>query len=436
MMKRIIEKTDDGSATLFVPELNEHYHSTKGARTESQHIFIDMGLKASSATTPRILEIGFGTGLNAWLTLEEAERSGRNIHYTGLELYPLEWQTIEQLGYISNDEQLTTTDRQQPAIELFKQLHTSPWEKDVQLTPHFTLRKVETDVNKWVENREQTISNVNDSVTNAESPALNPSFNLIYFDAFAPEKQEFYIYNQDSIITYNIYKRTSEQLPYMPEKTTFPIRLGMNFYDESKGNIYAYELNWAETFIAKMNPQTRTWDMINQNDITLQMHHHSAIFNPQKQQFLFFGGYGNRRYYNTFITYDLLQERWDTLHFAGDKISPRFFAGIAMSPDCKHAYIYGGKGNETGDQNVGIQYYYDFYQLDFETKQIKKLWEHKAPSANRIPTRDMILSEDGKYVYLLAYPEYKPETHLQLYRLSISDGSYEALGDSIPLTSE
>ena len=185
----ITEKTDDGSATLFVPELNEHYHSTKGARTESQHIFIDMGLKASSATTPHILEIGFGTGLNAWLTLEEAERSRRNIHYTGLELYPLEWQTIEQLGYISNDEQLTTTARQQPAIELFKQLHTSPWEKDVQLTPHFTLRKVETDVNKWVENRERTMSNINDSVTNAESPALNLSFNLIYFDAFAPEKQ-------------------------------------------------------------------------------------------------------------------------------------------------------------------------------------------------------------------------------------------------------
>ena len=169
MMERIIEKTDDGSATLFVPELNEHYHSTKGARTESQHIFIDMGLKASSATTQHILEIGFGTGLNAWLTLEEAERSRRNIHYTGLELYPLEWQ--------------------QPAIELFKQLHTSPWEKDVQLTPHFTLRKVETDVNKWVENRERTMSNINDSVTNAESPALNLSFNLIYFDAFAPEKQ-------------------------------------------------------------------------------------------------------------------------------------------------------------------------------------------------------------------------------------------------------
>ena len=182
-MERIIERTDDGSATLFVPELNEHYHSTKGARTESQHIFIDMGLKASPAATPRVLEIGFGTGLNAWLTLEEAERSRRNIHYTGLELYPLDWQTVEQLGYISSDEQLTihriqtatdeqftpNEEEQQSAIELFKQLHTSPWEKDVQLTPHFTLRKIETDVNKWrVEN----------------SP-----FNLVYFDAFAPEKQ-------------------------------------------------------------------------------------------------------------------------------------------------------------------------------------------------------------------------------------------------------
>lgn len=154
-MKRIIEKTDDGSATLFVPELNEHYHSTKGARTESQHIFIDMGLKASDSLAPRVLEIGFGTGLNAWLTLEEAERSGRNIHYTGLELYPLEWQMIEQLDYVANK-------------ELFKQLHTAPWGVEVPITAHFSLLKTEVDVNKW-----QT----------------EDSFDLIYFDAFAPEKQ-------------------------------------------------------------------------------------------------------------------------------------------------------------------------------------------------------------------------------------------------------
>lgn len=254
--------------------------------------------------------------------------------------------------------------------------------------------------------------------------------------AFAPEKQDFYIYNRDSVTTYHILKHTSEQRPYAQQSGAFPIRLGMNFYDETKGSIYAYELNWEKTFIADMDPETGVWETIDQAGIFLQMHHHCGLYNPEKQQFLFFGGYGNRKYYNSFITYDLLQDRWDTLTLAGDPIPPRFFAGIAMTPDYKHAYLYGGKGNEAGDQNVGIQYYYDFYQLDFETKQIKKLWEHPAPQTNRIPTRDMIISEDGKYVYLLAYPEYKPETQLQLYRLSIADGSYEVLGDSIPLTSE
>ena len=78
-MQRIIEKTEDGSATLFVPELNEHYHSVKGARTESQHIFIDMGLKASATARPHILEIGFGTGLNALLTLETAEKGKKDL---------------------------------------------------------------------------------------------------------------------------------------------------------------------------------------------------------------------------------------------------------------------------------------------------------------------------------------------------------------------
>lgn len=186
-MERIIEKTEDGSATLFVPELNEHYHSTKGAHTESQHIFIDMGLKASAAISPRILEIGFGTGLNAWLTLKEAEKSDRNVHYTGLELYPLEWQTVEQLNYVPNDEQVTVNGEQQTAIELFKQLHTSPWEEEVHLTPHFTLRKVETDVNEWTMNNEKWA--ITNNETRSPLSTIDNSYDLVYFDAFAPEKQ-------------------------------------------------------------------------------------------------------------------------------------------------------------------------------------------------------------------------------------------------------
>lgn len=154
-MKRIIEHTEDGSATLFVPELNEHYHSVKGARTESQHIFIDMGLKASAAPQPRVLEIGFGTGLNALLTLEAAEQEKRPVHYTGIELYPLAWEEVNALGYSDNP--------------LFERLHTAPWEENVEISPYFTLRKIKGDANTVIHS------------------SFSPS--VVYFDAFAPEKQ-------------------------------------------------------------------------------------------------------------------------------------------------------------------------------------------------------------------------------------------------------
>ena len=155
-MERLIEHTADGSATLYVPRLDEHYHSVKGARTESQHIFVDMGLKACPVPAPHILEIGFGTGLNALLTLEEAERSHRTVHYTGVERYPLAWKEVEPLHYSDHP--------------LFPAMHRAPWETDVPLTPGFTLHKMQVDAREL-------------------STHPLPPVHVVYFDAFAPEKQ-------------------------------------------------------------------------------------------------------------------------------------------------------------------------------------------------------------------------------------------------------
>lgn len=155
-----IEQTADGSQTLFVPELNEHYHSVKGALTESEHIFIRMGLKHSSVEAPHVLEIGFGTGLNAFLTLLTADTDQRNIHYTTLERYPVTPALIEQLTY----PELICPERKDD----FQALHQAAWNTDVQLTPYFTLHKVETDFTSYT------------------FPA---TYDVIYFDAFAPEKQ-------------------------------------------------------------------------------------------------------------------------------------------------------------------------------------------------------------------------------------------------------
>ena len=155
-----LEQTADGSYTLYVPELDEHYHSIKGALTESQHIFIDMGLKHSSVNSPKILEIGLGTGLNCILTLLEAEESQRHIHYTGIERYPLNEEIIRKLDYpsmIGNKHE-----------EKYLAIHQTPWEEDTHLSPWFTLHKIEGDFTHY------TFEN---------------KYDIIYFDAFAPEKQ-------------------------------------------------------------------------------------------------------------------------------------------------------------------------------------------------------------------------------------------------------
>lgn len=155
-----LEQTADGSYTLYVPELDEHYHSVKGALTESQHIFIDMGLKHSTVPSPRILEIGLGTGLNCFLTLLTAEETERHIHYTGIERYPLDMETISKLDYPNLIHKAHETD--------YFAIHQTPWEKDVELSPWFTLHKLEGDFTCYT---------------------FDKGYDIIYFDAFAPEKQ-------------------------------------------------------------------------------------------------------------------------------------------------------------------------------------------------------------------------------------------------------
>ncbi|MCP9610504.1 tRNA (5-methylaminomethyl-2-thiouridine)(34)-methyltransferase MnmD [Coprobacter tertius] len=159
-MKKLLEYTDDGLPTLYLPELDEHYHSIKGAFTEALHVYIESALKYSKANPVHILEIGFGTGLNAFLSALEAEKSTRTIYYTTTELYPLEWSEIEPLQY----PQMISSGH----IELFHQLHLSPWEKEIRLSPNFTFLKTKTDISFHIP---------------------EGYYHVIYYDAFAPEKQ-------------------------------------------------------------------------------------------------------------------------------------------------------------------------------------------------------------------------------------------------------
>jgi tRNA U34 5-methylaminomethyl-2-thiouridine-forming methyltransferase MnmC len=151
--------TADGSHTILVPEIGEQYHSLNGAVTESKHVFIENGYNFSNAKCPVVLEIGFGTGLNAILTALEAEKHKRVTRYIAVEKYPLQPDLIAHLNY----GQLLDSD-------LFNRIHLSGWGSFEEVTPCFSLLKLEADLTQ--------------NQLNLGFPA-----NIIYFDAFGPDKQ-------------------------------------------------------------------------------------------------------------------------------------------------------------------------------------------------------------------------------------------------------
>lgn len=159
-MQREIITTEDGSSTLYVPGLNEHYHSVHGAIQESRHIFIQAGIQYHGQNHIHILEAGFGTGLNAFLALQDARENEREIVFHSFEKYPLPAEEVGKLNYTT----LFTTEE----ADLFRQLHAAPWEKDVAITPYFTLHKHESD-----------FSEVD----------FTELFDIVFFDAFAPDVQ-------------------------------------------------------------------------------------------------------------------------------------------------------------------------------------------------------------------------------------------------------
>jgi tRNA U34 5-methylaminomethyl-2-thiouridine-forming methyltransferase MnmC len=151
--------TADGSHTIKSNHFNECYHSAHGAIMESLHVFIEAGLKQIKKSQLAVLEIGFGTGLNALLTMLEVEKTGQHVFYEAIDPYPINFSIADALNYPN----ILNIDKQ-----LFMQLHQREWGEPVDLTPRFTLHKVKANLLNY----------------NPQSP-----FDLIYFDAFSPETQ-------------------------------------------------------------------------------------------------------------------------------------------------------------------------------------------------------------------------------------------------------
>ncbi len=155
-MEREILQTHDGSTTIHIKDWDECYHSKFGAIQEAQHVFIKNGLSLFQNQSVSVLEIGFGTGLNAFITFLESKKPGLTIDYVGVEAYPISQEEVKMMNYVSEL-------KAEKERTIFEKMHDCPWEKKVDLDSDFGLTKRKILFNEIIDIEK---------------------FDLIYFDAF------------------------------------------------------------------------------------------------------------------------------------------------------------------------------------------------------------------------------------------------------------
>ncbi len=156
-----IKRTADGSNTIFLPDLNENYHSFHGAIQEANHVFIKNGLDQFASTSEiSIFELGFGTGLNALLTCMWAEKNKVKIEYVSIEAFPVPIDICKKMDYPSQLDHSSS--------EAYSKLLEAEWEQLIPISTHFSILKINSAIQEWTNNQK---------------------FDLIYFDAFGPRAQ-------------------------------------------------------------------------------------------------------------------------------------------------------------------------------------------------------------------------------------------------------
>lgn len=160
-MKRELIITDDGSNSIYIPEIDETYHSTYGAIQEAKHVFIEQGLNRLSKTDIKILEMGFGTGLNVLLSVIESESLNVKIDYVGIEAFPVESEIFSVLNYTSLIGEEHSS--------IFNKIHDIPWGSPFSINDHFVLTKIAIKIQNYIFEKE--------------------SFDIVYYDAFGPRVQ-------------------------------------------------------------------------------------------------------------------------------------------------------------------------------------------------------------------------------------------------------
>lgn len=250
-------------------------------------------------------------------------------------------------------------------------------------------------------------------------------------------------FNADSVYTYNLVSKTSGRIRYK-ESCPVSLYLGSSFINPMDSLLYVYELyneyvNDNVPTVASYDYKDNAWQVRSYDDIGTRFHHHSSVVDADSTRLIMFGGFGNMSYNGDFYSYSLIDHKWkkDSLP-AGDKIHPRYFASLGCDPEENALYVFGGMGNESGEQIVGRHYFYDLHKVDLKTGENTQIWGKDKVldwnEENMVPVRNMVVLDDG--FYTMCYPEFYTNSYLQLYHFDFKTAAYTKFSNQVPIRSD
>ena len=262
----------------------------------------------------------------------------------------------------------------------------------------------------------------------------------VNYDKF---RKQLVYYNGDSIQIYDFINKEARQHRFTSPCPVDPY-LGTSFVNPYDSLLYVYEPyveggRSSSITMAAYDQEENSWIVKSSDVLPIRFHHHSSYLDENRKKFVFFGGFGSMIYNGDFYSCNLNDYLWkkDTLP-SGDRIYPRYFTSLGYSPSEDALYIFGGMGNESGEQIVGRHYFYDLYRLDLSTGVNTMIWGKDLvldwKEENMVPVRNMVLHDGG--FYTMCYPEFHTNSYLQLFYFDIESATYSKLCNKIPIRSD
>ncbi len=249
-------------------------------------------------------------------------------------------------------------------------------------------------------------------------------------------------YNQDSLFSYDVSMRETKAVKTLG-CSPIPLFLGRSFINPADSLIYIYEAlgsahgGDSKAGMVSLDPESGRWDVVSNDALPIHFHHHSSYLDTARRHFVIFGGFGDMIYNGDFYAYDMETRTWENEGRPdGDAIFPRYFTSVGYVPENDEVYIFGGMGNECGEQVVGRHYFYDLHRIDLKTGKSEALWGKGLDwkEENMVPVRNMVM--DGGSFYTICYPEFLTNSYLQLYCFDIERKTYRKLCNPVPIRSD